>query len=56
SLNWPAMTMGFRIEDKTLLQGLKPGDQITFELRGEPDKDGNYIITRIQPAADGGKK
>ncbi|MBX9698222.1 MAG: copper-binding protein, partial [Acetobacteraceae bacterium] len=25
SLNWPAMTMGFRIEDKTLLQGLKPG-------------------------------
>lgn len=55
SLNWPAMTMGFRVEDKTLLQGLKPGDRITFELRGEPDKDGNYVITRIQPAAGGSK-
>ena len=55
SLNWPAMTMGFRVEDKTLLQGLKSGDQITFEMRAEPDKDGNYTITRIQPAAGGSK-
>lgn len=56
SLQWPAMTMGFRVEDKTLLQGLKAGDRITFEMRGEPDKDGNYIITRIQPDFSGGKK
>lgn len=56
SLNWPAMTMGFRVEDKTLLQGLKPGDRINFEMRGEPDKDGDYVITRIQPDLSGGKK
>ena len=56
SLNWPEMTMGFQVEDKKLLQGLKPGDSITFEMRGEPDKDGNYVITRIQPAAGGSKK
>jgi len=56
SLNWPEMTMGFRVEDKTLLQGLKAGDRINFELRGEPDKDGNYIITRIQPDLGGSKK
>jgi len=55
SLNWPEMTMGFRVEDKKLLQGLKPGDRIIFELRGEPDKDGNYIITRIQPDSGGSK-
>ena len=56
SLNWPEMTMGFRVDDKTLLQGLKPGDKINFELRSEPDKDGNYIITRIQPDFGGSKK
>jgi Cu(I)/Ag(I) efflux system membrane fusion protein len=56
SLNWPAMTMGFRVEDKTLLKDLKPGDRVHFEMRGEPDKDGDYIITRIQPDSSGGKK
>ena len=55
SLQWPEMTMGFRVEDKKLLQGLKAGDRIIFEMRGEPDKDGNYIITRIQPDFGGGK-
>jgi len=53
SLQWPEMTMGFRVEDKTLLQNLKPGDQVTFEMRGEPGKDGDYVITRIQPATGG---
>ncbi|MGV3626247.1 MAG: efflux RND transporter periplasmic adaptor subunit [Betaproteobacteria bacterium] len=56
SMQWPAMTMGFRVEDKTLLQGLKAGDRINFEMRGEPDRDGNYIITRIQPDFSGSKK
>ena len=50
------MTMGFRVENKKLLQDLNAGDQITFELRGEPDKDGNYVITRIQPSAGGSKR
>ena len=55
SLGWPEMTMEFRVEDKTLLQGLKPGDHIKFEMRGEPNQNGNYVITRIQPAAGGSK-
>lgn len=55
SLKWPEMTMGFRVEDNKLLQGLKPGDRINFELRGEPGKDGDYIITRIQPDSSGSK-
>ncbi|MGE0559065.1 MAG: efflux RND transporter periplasmic adaptor subunit [Burkholderiales bacterium] len=49
SLKWPGMTMGFRVADKDLLKDLKPGDRIRFEMSGEPDKDGDYIITRIQP-------
>lgn len=56
SLKWPEMTMGFRVEDKSLLKDLKPGDRINFEMRGEPDKDGDYIITRIQPDFGGGAK
>lgn len=47
SMKWPAMTMGFRVEDKSQLSSVKPGDEIEFELRGEPDKDGDYTITRI---------
>lgn len=56
SLKWPEMTMGFRVNDKNLLKDLKPGDRIRFEMRGEPDKDGDYIITRIQPDFGGGAK
>ncbi len=47
SMKWPTMTMGFRVEDKSQLNGLKAGDQIEFEMRGEPDKAGDYLITRI---------
>ena len=47
------MTMGFRVGDRVQLQGIKPGDDIEFELRGEPDKDGDYIITHIRPGARG---
>jgi Cu(I)/Ag(I) efflux system membrane fusion protein len=54
SLKWPQMTMGFRVEDKNLLKDLKPGDRIRFEMRGEPDSNGDYVITRIQPGSGGG--
>jgi Cu(I)/Ag(I) efflux system membrane fusion protein len=30
SLNWPAMTMAFAIEGPAQVQGLKPGDEVTF--------------------------
>jgi Cu(I)/Ag(I) efflux system membrane fusion protein len=50
SMNWPHMKMGFAVEDKAALRALKPGDRVEFELKGEPDKDGNYAITRIRKA------
>lgn len=49
SIKWPAMTMGFRVEDEKALAGLKKGDFVEFDMRGEPDKDGNYVIVRIAP-------
>ncbi|MGQ0546694.1 MAG: efflux RND transporter periplasmic adaptor subunit [Betaproteobacteria bacterium] len=50
SLQWPAMQMGFVVEDRSQLSALKPGDAVEFELRAAPDKDGNYVITRIGAA------
>ena len=47
SMQWPRMTMGFRIEDKTQLAKLKKGDVVEFELRAKPDSDGNYVISKI---------
>jgi Cu(I)/Ag(I) efflux system membrane fusion protein len=49
SMKWPAMKMGFAVPDKRQLANLKPGDTVEFELRGEPDKGGDYVIERIAP-------
>lgn len=49
SLQWPQMKMGFLVEDHAQIAGLKKGDTVEFELRAKPDKDGNYVITRIAP-------
>lgn len=46
SLKWPAMTMMFRA-DKSLLANAKAGDEIEFDVLEKPDKDGDYIVTRI---------
>lgn len=46
SLNWPAMTMDFRVRDKTDLAKLKPEQKIEFELVEE--KKGSYVISRIK--------
>jgi Cu(I)/Ag(I) efflux system protein CusF len=35
ALGWPAMTMGFAVEDADLLAGLKPGDAVRFDFRLE---------------------
>ena len=48
SMQWPKMKMGFLVEDKAQLARLKPGDAVEFELRAKPDKEGNYMISRIQ--------
>lgn len=46
SLNWPAMTMDFRVRDKASLASLKPDQKIEFELIEE--KKGSYVISRIK--------
>ena len=32
SLNWPAMTMGFKVKDKSVIGKIKPGDKVEFTL------------------------
>ena len=49
SLQWPRMKMGFLVEDRSQLAGLKKGAAVEFELRAKPDQDGNYVISRIGP-------
>ncbi|PTQ76769.1 Cu(I)/Ag(I) efflux system membrane fusion protein [Nitrosomonas oligotropha] len=48
SLQWPAMTMDFRVFDPALLRSLKPGQKVAFEITEE--SAGEYIIVHIQPA------
>jgi Cu(I)/Ag(I) efflux system membrane fusion protein len=50
SMKWPPMKMGFAVTDKSQLARLKKGDAVEFELRGEPSKDGDYVIEKIAPA------
>jgi len=45
SLNWPAMTMGFKVKDKVLLDKVKPGDKVEFTLV-QAGKD--YVITSVK--------
>ncbi|SFD86467.1 efflux RND transporter periplasmic adaptor subunit [Nitrosomonas sp. Nm166] len=48
SLQWPAMVMDFRLLEPALLQSLKPGQQINFEITEE--SAGEFVIVHIQPA------
>ena len=45
SLNWPAMTMGFKVSDPKLLGKVKKGDKIQFTFV-QSGKD--FVITSIQ--------
>ena len=45
SLNWPAMTMGFTIKDKTLFDKLSVGKKVDVEI---VQQDGNYVITAVK--------
>lgn len=51
TIKWPAMNMGFLVADPAALSGIKAGDTVEFELRGEPDGDGNYVIERLRKTA-----
>ena len=47
SLNWPAMKMEFKTKDKALVQGLKPGQAVEFELTEQAP--GELVVQRIAP-------
>lgn len=49
SLKWPKMTMDFKAHDPAILKGLKPGDQVDFELM---KMGGGYRIMKISPSAN----
>ena len=51
SMKWPVMQMGFAVESKKILEGLKKGDAVEFEMRGLPNKDGDFVIERVTPKA-----
>ena len=51
SMKWPTMQMGFAITDKKLLEGLKKGDVVDFEMRGVPNKDGDFVIEGLKRKA-----
>lgn len=46
ALDWPAMTMSFPVEDPAMLEGLKEGDEVDFEVH--MDAEGNTTVTRIE--------
>jgi Cu(I)/Ag(I) efflux system membrane fusion protein len=46
SLGWPGMTMDFALANTSLIQGVKPGSTINFELvERKPDE---WVITKLQ--------
>jgi Cu(I)/Ag(I) efflux system membrane fusion protein len=46
ALKWPAMTMEFEVDNPAILQGLKPGQAVGFEMA---KKDGDFVVTAIRP-------
>ena len=47
SMQWPRMTMDFMVEDRAQLAKLKKGQAVEFELRPQPDANGDYVISKI---------
>ncbi len=45
SLNWPAMTMGFKVVDKSLLPKLAVGKKVNVEFRKEGEE---YVIVKAK--------
>lgn len=45
SLNWPPMTMGFKVKDKMLLDKLTVGKKVDFEFVQNAD---GYVVTAVQ--------
>ncbi len=47
-LNWPPMSMGFKVADPKLLSGLKVGQKVTFELKSQGTKEVVTAITAVK--------
>ncbi|GHU27191.1 hypothetical protein AGMMS50256_06480 [Betaproteobacteria bacterium] len=47
SLNWPAMTMEFKMANESLQQALKPGAKVTVEFVERAP--GEWVITHVEP-------
>jgi Cu/Ag efflux protein CusF len=45
NLDMPPMTMVFGVQDKAMLEGLKPGDRVKFKA---VEKAGNYTVTELE--------
>jgi Cu(I)/Ag(I) efflux system protein CusF len=45
SMNWPAMTMGFQVKDKMLLDKLSVGKKVDFDF--EQGSNG-YVVTAVK--------
>jgi Cu(I)/Ag(I) efflux system membrane fusion protein len=52
-LNWPPMTMEFRVKDKGLLKDVRPGQEVEIEIAQEGPAE--FVVTAIRPAAEGAK-
>ena len=37
--------------DPAILQGVKPGDEVSFEMRAEQSKEGDWVIEALRPKA-----
>ena len=49
SMKWGVMQMGFAVTDKKMLEGVKKGDAVEFEMRGLPNKEGDFVVERLKP-------
>jgi Cu(I)/Ag(I) efflux system periplasmic protein CusF len=47
SLDMPAMTMVFKVQDATALESLKAGDKVMFDVE---KIGGQYTVTKLAPA------
>ncbi|HCY62242.1 MAG TPA: efflux RND transporter periplasmic adaptor subunit [Oxalobacteraceae bacterium] len=51
TLKWPAMTMDFKVANSALLEQLKPGARVAFEIVER--QPGEWVVTAVQPVASG---
>lgn len=46
TLNWPAMTMGFQVKDKSMLSNFEVGKKVEFDF--EVPGSGRYVVTSVR--------